>query len=89
MFAKVVAGVLAAVAVAGVGVYVALPETYSCHSCTNQRALENVEISECKSCCMIAPPISPEAPNESLAACGGSALIAATAQPAPTCCAGE
>ena len=73
MFAKVVAGVLAAIAVTGAGIYVAVEDVSPCHRCPLQ---SNAAVSETPPCCMM--PASAEAPNESLAACAGSAVMIST-----------
>lgn len=73
MFAKIVAGVLAAIAVTGAGIYVAMEDATPCHRCPLQSAALD---SETPSCCSM--PTSTEAPNESLAACAGSAAMIST-----------
>ena len=93
MFAKIAAGVLAAVAVTGVGVYVAMPETHCNGGCPLSRmnSAPVSEVSETPSCCSVPVACSAPAPqNESLGACTGAATLAATTKtPAHACCADE
>ena len=85
MFAKVVAGVLAAIAVTGAGIYVAVEDS-PCHRCPLQGSAGAGP--EAPSCCPLAS--SAEEPNEGLAACAGSAAMISTSATGPAvhpCCA--
>ncbi len=93
MFVKIIAGVLAAVAVTGVGVYVAMPDT-PCGSCcplnrTDSAPLGTAE--DAPGCCSMTTCVVPPASNESLAACtGGMSFVSTTkAKPAHACCSDE
>ncbi len=93
MFAKIAAGVLAAVAVTGVGVYVAMPETHCNGGCplSRMQSAPVVEASETPSCCSMPVACTVPAPqNESLGACTGAATLVSTSKaPAHTCCTDE
>ena len=85
MFVKIVAGVLAAFAVTGAGIYVAVEDLTPCHRCSGS---SQQVATETPSCCMM--PASVETPNESLAACAGSAAMVSTdasCSTAQPCCA--
>lgn len=92
MFTKVIVGVAAAIAVAGAGIYIAMPDSSSA-CCTQKRALETEDISECRSCCgAMAPTCTAEEPNECLAACTGSISLISTTTGKPgisACCSEE
>ena len=82
MVAKIVAGVLAAIAVTGAGVSVAVDDSSSCHRCPLQQ-LAGSGSAETPSCCQ--PPS--EEPSLGLAACAGAATMECKTQPAAaTCC---
>ena len=92
MFTKVVAGLVAAVAVAGAGVYFA-PSSDCSNGCPLTRLTDgSASDSPCAStpsCCMQSMSCSAEEPNESLAACTGAATLVSTGSPkvaAPACC---
>lgn len=91
MFTKVVVGLVAAIAVAGAGVYYAQSDSSGCKGgCPIQRMLDSgasTETTECPSCCKPASA-STEAPtDESLAAFTGSAVLKQNCEsPAPKCC---
>ena len=85
MFAKVIAGVVAAVVVTGVGIYVSNSDSHGYNSCCPiSRALHGDTApasTETPSCCAMPAPTScsaPEAPNESLGACMGSTALVST-----------
>ena len=95
MFAKIAAGVLAAVAVTGVGVYVAMPDTH-CKSCCplsrTESAPVTASVDEVPSTCSPEPTCCIPIPqNESLGACTGAATLVSTgkAKPAHACCSDE
>lgn len=75
MWAKVLAGVLAAVSVAGVGVYVALPPGHCTSSCPLSARQVGV-----RSLTPTNQPVSAEQ-NDALAACAGGMAVSASAQP--------
>ena len=94
MFVKIIAGVLAAVAVTGVGVYVSMPDS-TCKSCCPLSRTEPAPLStaeEAPGCCSLPRACTvPPAPNEGLAACTGAmSFVSATkAKPAHACCSDE
>ena len=93
MFAKVIVGVVAAIGVAGAGIYIAMPDSSS-PCCKQQSAIISETSSECPSCCGAkALTCSSEEPNECLAACNGSiSLISAKTSTKPVvsaCCSEE
>lgn len=83
MLTKVVVGAMAAVAVAGTGIYVAMDNSSPCGGCPQSaQAASEPTLSEC-GCCMTAPPIDEVTPGtEAMAACVGSAALVT----APACC---
>ncbi len=93
MFTKIAAGVLAAVAVAGVGIYASLSDDKSpCGRCTQQSATVCPISEESPSCCMASTECSAAAPTESLAACMSAAVLAPASsakQPAARPCCAE
>ena len=80
MVAKMVAGVLAAIAVTGAGVYVAVDDSSSCHRCPLQQ-LAGTGSAETPSCCQPS-----EEPNIGLAAFAGAATMECKTQPAAAKC---
>jgi hypothetical protein len=83
MFTKVIVGVVAAIAVAGAGIYIAMPDSSS-PCCSQKQAIESENTSECRSCC--------GAKAACLAACTGSiALISTTSAKSAghACCSEE
>ena len=91
MFTKVVAGLVAAVAVAGAGVYFA-PSSNCSNGCPLSRLTDSSasDSTGCQSCCTDSMSCTAPEPNESLAACAGAATLVSTGSPkvaAPACCA--
>ena len=87
MWAKILAGVLAAGAVVGIGVYAALPPGTECGKC-------NVEPTHCPTggCCpLMGCDTPPAVDNTALAACTGGMVITeetkAISCPVGACCA--
>ena len=88
MFAKILAGAFAAVAVTGGGIYFA---TSDCHSGCPFSCKEQAPVpvsSDAPSCCSLPATCTvPEAsPNESLGACMGASTLASTSQAKGACC---
>ncbi len=94
MFTKVVVGLVAAIAVAGAGVYYAQSDS-PCHGgCPIQRMLDSgatTESTECPGCCKPASASTETPTDESLAAFTGSAAMKTSCDksPAPHCCTEE
>jgi len=100
MFAKIAAGVLAAVAVTGGGVYYATSDS-NCKSCCPLSRMETVPMiatidapdTESPGCCIPAQSCNiPAAQSESLGACTGSATLVSTGKAKPAahaCCSDE
>lgn len=98
MLAKILVGVLAAIAVTGVGVYFALPDHCQSGCSSKQNAQDTLPVSEGSSCCAAHVETCPGettevsaciAPSNSdgLAACvGGMALSSAPAKTCVKCC---
>jgi len=91
MLAKILVGVVAAVAVTGVGVYYAMPDYYGAATCPGQKAAvaEGLPVSEGASCCAAMCPaeaatVEPasccaaQAKTDSLAACVGGMALTST-----------
>lgn len=92
MFAKVIVGVVAAIAVAGAGIYIAMPDSSS-PCCSQTRGAASESATECRSCCGAqAATCSADEPNECLAACTGPISLISTTPAKPagrTCCSEE
>lgn len=91
MWAKILVGALAAVAVAGVGIYVALPPSSGgCGSCGGSKAVNSLADNNAPGCCPVSAGCDvPTVNTDALAACtGGYAIKAETdrAMTAPSCC---
>jgi hypothetical protein len=85
MLAKILVGVIAAVAVTGVGVYYALPD-YSQPTCPGHACpLEGAAVSEGTGCCAAACPTETVAEQPGCCA----AKVATTVSETPSCCAAK
>ena len=95
MFTKVVVGLVAAIAVAGAGVYYAQSDSSGCKGgCPIQRMLDSgasTESTEYPGCCKPASASTETPTDESLAAFTGSAAMKTSCDksPAPHCCTEE
>lgn len=92
MLAKILAGVLAAVAVTGVGVYFALPDYSQPGCCGKKNVQDTLPVSEGSSCCAAHTETACKADAESAACCavktsagadGLSACVGGMASAAP------